>query len=63
MRMRRLQRTRLLRDLRGSVSIEYALLAAVTAIIAIGALFALSQASEGLWTQIGERAGEALTAH
>ena len=50
----------LFRDRRGATAIEYALLAAMAAIIAIGGFVLLGDAASGLWTTLGTEVGTAI---
>ena len=47
-------------DRRGAVALEYALLAAMVAIIAIGSLALLGDSATGLWGTVGNEVGAAI---
>lgn len=53
---------RLWRDADASVATEYALVAAIVAILAIAGLLAFSDAVGGLWREVGAEAGDAMAA-
>ncbi len=48
------------KDRRGAVAIEYALIGAMVAIIAIGSLALLGDSATGLWATIGNEVGAAI---
>lgn len=48
------------KDRRGAVAIEYALLGAMVAIIAIGSLALLGDSATGLWGTVGNEVGAAI---
>lgn len=53
---------RLSRDKGGSVATEYALVAAIVAIFAIGGVLVFADAVGALWGQVGAGAGDAMVA-
>lgn len=54
------QRPALHADRLGATAIEYALLAAMVAIIAIGGLVLVGDSATGLWVTVGDQVGTAI---